>query len=96
MSRVQYNAKEKLAIIEEIDSGELSVMAVAYKYGISKTTLVKWRRQYEVYGFEGLEVQTENRSYSAELKLQAVLDYLEGELSQYDIIDKYKIASRTQ
>ncbi|WP_235548938.1 transposase, partial [Paenibacillus sp. Soil522] len=54
------------------------------------------RRQYEVYGFEGLEVQTENRSYSAELKLQAVLDYLEGELSQYDIIDKYKIASRTQ
>ncbi|WP_081417450.1 hypothetical protein [Paenibacillus sp. Soil522] len=41
MSRVQYNAKEKLAIIEEIDSGELSVMAVAYKYGISKTTLVK-------------------------------------------------------
>ncbi|WP_235549003.1 transposase, partial [Paenibacillus sp. Soil522] len=40
--------------------------------------------------------QTENRSYSAELKLQAVLDYLEGELSQYDIIDKYKIASRTQ
>jgi transposase len=96
MSRVQYNAKEKLAIIKEIDSGELSVMAVSYKYGISKTTLVKWRRRYEVYGFEGLEVQTENRSYPAELKLQAVLDYLEGELSQYDIIDKYKIASRTQ
>jgi len=35
MSRVQYNAKEKLTIIEEIDSGELGVMAVAYKYGIS-------------------------------------------------------------
>jgi transposase-like protein len=96
MSRVQYNAKEKLAIIEEIDSGDLGVMAVAYKYGISKTTLVKWRRRYEVYGFEGLEVQTENRSYPVELKLQAVLDYIKGELSQYDIIDKYKIASRTQ
>ncbi|MCY7477488.1 transposase [Paenibacillus larvae] len=69
---------------------------MAYKYGISKSTLVKWPRRYDVYGLEGLEVRTKNRSYSAELKLQAVLDYLKGELSQYDIIDKYKIASRTQ
>ncbi|MGG1314052.1 hypothetical protein ABE228_15555, partial [Cohnella laeviribosi] len=53
------------------------------KYGIPKTTLVKWRRRYEVYGYEGLERQTRNRSYSAELKLQAVTDYLYGELSQY-------------
>lgn len=31
MSRVQYNAKEKLASIEEIESGELGLMAAAYK-----------------------------------------------------------------
>ncbi|AHD05534.1 transposase IS3/IS911 family protein [Paenibacillus larvae subsp. larvae] len=96
MSKVQYNAKEKFAMIEEIESGELGLMGVAYKYGISKSTLVKWRRRYDVYGLEGLEVRTKNRSYSAELKLQAVLDYLKGELSQCDIIHKYKIASRTQ
>lgn len=96
MSKIEYFASEKLTIIEEIESGELGLMAAAYKYGISKTTLVKWRRRYEVYGIEGLEVQKGNRTYSAELKLQAVKDYLDGELSQYQIIDKYKIASRTQ
>ncbi|MDT2254930.1 helix-turn-helix domain-containing protein [Paenibacillus larvae] len=51
-------------MIEEIESGELGLMGVAYKYGISKSTLVKWRRRYDVYGLEGLEVRTKNRSYS--------------------------------
>lgn len=96
MSIIHYRAEEKLAIIKEIECGELGITAAACKYGISKTTLVKWRRRYEVYGIEGLEVQKGNRTYSAELKLQAVKDYLDGELSQYQIIDKYKIASRTQ
>lgn len=96
MRKTQYLIEEKLAIIEEVDRGELGVMAAAYKYGISKTTLVKWRQRYKVYGLEGLEVQSGNRKYSAELKLQAVQEYLDGELSQYQIIDKYKIASRTQ
>ncbi|CAM4524923.1 hypothetical protein FHS16_001112 [Paenibacillus endophyticus] len=41
MPNNQYRAEEKLAIIEEIDCGELGVMAATYKYGISKTTLVK-------------------------------------------------------
>jgi len=45
----------------------------------------KWRRRYEVYGYEGLEIQIHNRSYSAELKLQAVKDYLYGGLSQYQV-----------
>jgi transposase-like protein len=45
---------------------------------------------------EGLEFRAHNNSYSAELKLQAVQDYLSGHYSQYEIIDKYKIASRTQ
>jgi transposase len=60
------------------------------------TYSAKWRRRLEVYGHEGLEIQTRNRTYSAELKLQAVQDYLSGQYSQYEIIDKYRIASRTQ
>jgi len=96
MPNKQYSASEKFAILQEIESGQIGVKAAAKKYGIPKTTLVKWRRRYEVYGYEGLERQTRNRSYSAELKLQAVQDYLYGGLSQYQVIDKYKIASRTQ
>ncbi|QRG69427.1 helix-turn-helix domain-containing protein [Brevibacillus choshinensis] len=96
MSKVQFTASEKLAILLEIDSGQIGVMAAAKTYGNSKTTVVKWRRRYEVYGYKGLEIQSYNRTYSVELKLQAVQDYLTGHYSQYEIIDKYKIASRTQ
>uniref|UniRef100_UPI003C7BB830 transposase n=1 Tax=Paenibacillus sp. sgz302251 TaxID=3414493 RepID=UPI003C7BB830 len=96
MPKEIYSPSDKLAIIGEISSGEISLKDATKKYGISKTTLVKWRKRYKVYGVEGLERQAHNRCYSAELKLEAVKDYLEGGLSQYQIIDKYKIASRTQ
>jgi transposase len=90
------NATEKLAIIQELETGQGSRSDVALKYSISVNTIVKWRHQYELYGMEGLEIRAHNNSYSAELKLQAVQDYLSSHYSQYEIIDKYKIASRTQ
>jgi transposase-like protein len=96
MSKTEHTASEKFAIIQQIESGRIGVKVAVNTYGISKSTLAKWRRRYRVYGYEGLEVRTRNRSYSAELKLQAVKDYLSGQLSQYQVIDKYKIASRNQ
>lgn len=96
MSKNKLKALEKLAIVQEIESGQIGVKAAVRKFGLSKTTLAKWRHRYRLYGVDGLEIHTHNRSYSADLKLQAVKDYLDGELSQYQIIDKYKIASRSQ
>ncbi|SFE97144.1 Helix-turn-helix domain-containing protein [Paenibacillus algorifonticola] len=67
----EYNAIEKLAIIQELKAGQSSRVEVAKKHNISVTTLVKWRHRYELYGIEGLEIHSHTRSYSAELKLQA-------------------------
>ncbi|SFM40880.1 Transposase and inactivated derivatives [Paenibacillus sp. 1_12] len=92
----EYNAIEKLAIIDELAAGRGTREEVARKYNISVNTLVKWRHRYAFYGMDGLEIRIRNRSYSVELKLQAVQDYLSGQYSQYKVIDKYKIASRTQ
>ncbi len=92
----QYDASEKLSIIQELELGQTTLLNVAQKYDICITTLVKWRHCYELYGYEGLKIRTHYQRYSAELKLQAVEDYLSGNYSQYQIIDKYKIASRTQ
>jgi transposase len=94
--RRKHTASEKFAIIQEIQNGHIGVMAATQKFSITKTTLAKWRRRYCVYGFEGLESRAHNRSYSAELKIQAIKDHLEGGLSQYQVIDKYKISSTTQ
>ncbi|MDQ1914685.1 helix-turn-helix domain-containing protein [Paenibacillus sp. GD4] len=96
MSKGKYNASEKFAILEEVSNGEIGFLAAAKKYGINKTTLMKWQRRYRTYGYEVLERRTHLQSYSAELKLRAVKYYLEGGLSQYQIIDKYKIASTRQ
>ncbi len=97
MSKInEYCGKEKLAILKEHEAGSGSRNGVAYKYNINVSTLKEWRRRYELYGLEGLEYRTENKSYSVELKLQAVQDYLSGEYSQNEIIRKYRMASRTQ
>jgi transposase len=92
----KFNALEKLAIVQEIESGHISVNAAVKKFCLNKSTLAKWRHRYRLCGLDGLEIRTRNRSYSAELKLQAVKDYLDGGLSKYQVIDKYRIASRTQ
>ncbi|RJG22410.1 helix-turn-helix domain-containing protein [Paenibacillus thiaminolyticus] len=55
----------------------MGVKAAAKKYGSSKTTLAKWCPRYRVYGYEGLEKRNHNRSYSAELKLKAMKEYIE-------------------
>lgn len=92
----QYSATEKLAILEELEIGQTTISAIIQKYDIGKTTLREWRQRYNQYGYEGLETRTKNQTYSAELKVAAVQDYLSGNYSQLEIIDKYKIASRTQ
>lgn len=96
MSKREHTASEKFAIIQQIENGQMSVKGAVSAYDISKSTLAKWRRRYRIYGYEGLEIRTHNRSYSVELKLQAVQEYLSGAYSQYEVIDNYKIASRNQ
>lgn len=95
MSKIhQYSAAEKLSILKELDMS--STIDIANKYDLHQSTVTDWLRRYEVYGYKGLEIRNRNKSYSAELKIQAVQDYLSGNGSQRQIIDKYKIASRTQ
>jgi transposase len=96
MLKKAYSSQEKCEIVNEIETGQIGVKAAVTKYDVTKTTLAKWRRRYKVYGFAGLEKRSHNRAYSVELKLQAVKDCLDGGLSQYEVIDKYKIASRSQ
>lgn len=97
MSKVnQYSAAQKLAILKELEMGQVALSAILQKYDINNTTLKRWRHRYNLFGYEGLEVRTQNRRYSVDLKLQAVMDYLSGNYSQLQVMDKYKIASPTQ
>lgn len=92
--RNRRSAAEKLAILQELETGQVS--QIVRKYGVDESTIREWRNSYNLYGYEGLETSAHNNSYPAELKLQAVQDYLSGDYSQYEIIAKYKIACRKQ
>ncbi|MEK8129459.1 helix-turn-helix domain-containing protein [Paenibacillus filicis] len=79
MSKInEYCGEDKLAILKEYEAGWGSRSEIACKYNINVSTLKEWRRRYELYGVEGLAFRAENKSYSMELKLQAVQDYLSG------------------
>jgi transposase-like protein len=75
---------------EEYSVGELSE-----RYQIPKVTLYNWIERFEKDGISGLEDVKAWKSYSKELKLTAVRDYLSGEYSQYEIVRLYEISSRS-
>lgn len=50
MHKKKHTASEKLAIVQEIESGCIGVKAAIKKFGITKTSLAKWRRKYRLFG----------------------------------------------
>lgn len=75
MHKRKHTASEKFAIIQEIESGRIGVKDATKKFGITKTTLAKWRRRFRVFGYEWLEARVHYHSYSAEVKLQAIKEH---------------------
>ncbi|MFD1184034.1 transposase [Paenibacillus timonensis] len=64
MSKKKLSTTEKLAILQEIESGHIGVKGAVRKYGLNKSTIAKWRRRYQLYGYEGLAIRTRNRAAS--------------------------------
>lgn len=91
----RYSAAEKLAIISEIGNGRGSLIAIAERHNIGKTTLNEWRHRYEVYGIAGLERTQEKKRYPESLMVSAVEDYLSGKYTASHVIDKYEVSSRS-
>jgi transposase-like protein len=67
----KYSAAEKLSILQEIEMGEATLLEIAKKYEINRSSLINWRHRYEVYGYNSLEIRTGNKRYSAELKISS-------------------------
>lgn len=88
---------EKVKIVEQYLRGEIGLNDATRLSGAdSNNTVIAWIRIYENAGPLGLLEQPHNQSYSKEIKLNAVLDYLNGKGSQNDICKKYQIRSRSQ
>jgi transposase len=95
MEKNAYSAQEKYALIVAYENRQTSVADFCLEYNISTKTMKEWVYRFETYGIVGLHHSSGWKGYSKELKMAAVLDYLSGNYSQYEIVRRYEISSRS-
>ncbi len=93
MSKRKISAQDKISAVKRFLDGISSQGQIAEQFSISKTSVQQWIFNYESMG-EDAFFMNQNKRYSAELKIQAVQDYLSGYGSQTDICKKYGIRSK--
>ncbi len=84
--KATYSKELKLEIIKRYEEGESSLQ-LAKKYGLSQRYIITLIHKYEELGEKAFDYKVKHKSYSKELKLAAIKEYLEeqGSLSQIGI-----------
>ena len=72
----------------------LTPSGAAWQYHITRRTIDDWLLTYQADGVEGLVPGKHFKSYSPELKLEAVQEYLSGKGNQSQVCIKYGIKSK--
>lgn len=95
MFKRKISAQEKISAVKGYLDGFTSQQRIADEFGIAQASVQQWIFNYESMG-EDAFLMSGYKSYSAQLKIQAVQDYLSGEGSQTDICKKYGIRSKSK
>ena len=96
MHKSKLSAEQKAEIARlYLEKGE-SKSFIAKRYGINEMAVHKYTLQYQAQGIETFINNGKNRTYSAELKKQAINAYMNGEGSTREIAAKYGLRSPTQ
>jgi transposase len=95
MSKKSYSKEFKYEVLLAYENRDYTIKELCSIFQISKNSLKEWIEQFEKYGIEGLIQSKSWRPYSKEFKEAAVRDYLSGKFSQYEIVRKYEISSRS-
>ncbi len=95
MLKRKISAHEKIFAVQRYLDGLASQRMIAHEFGITQTSVQQWIVNYESMG-EDAFLMRDYKSYSAQLKMNAVKDYLSGEGSQTDICKKYGIRSKSK
>ncbi len=77
MSKKELSAQDKISAVMQYREGNISQRKLAEQLNVSLSTVQQWIRNYESMG-EDAFLMKNYKSYSKELKLQAVQDYLGG------------------
>lgn len=90
--RRKFSKEFKESLLREHDETGISYWKLGKKYGIEAGTIRRWRNNRNAFGTESLGHHNCNLcNYTAELKKQAVEEYLSGEMSYQAVALKYGI-----
>ncbi|HZG87155.1 transposase [Paenibacillus sp.] len=87
---------ERIDVVEKYLRGEDSLHHLAATLHVSYTSVKQWLQTYQSLGPKGLLNTSRTTSYSADLKISAVKDYLAGVGSHMEICKRYGIKSTSQ
>ena len=88
--------EEIIRVIHAYLSEEIELKDAAQQLQVHTSTIRRWIRHYKAEGIQFFMPHEHNRVYSAELKMKAVLSYLNSEGGYMFICQKYKIRSTCQ
>ena len=94
--RKKLKPEEKVKIVRKYLAGEVSISRAAAEAGVDYETLRGWVMQYEAEGGAVFLPGRRNHTYSPEVKLQAVQEYLSGKGSLAELSKKYGLRDRKQ
>ena len=91
MGKGKIEAEVKIKYAELILAGKATIKGTARELGLHQKSVQEWMAKYKAEGPSGLFEMHTNKSYSRDLKIAAVHDYLEGKGSQLELCAKYGI-----
>lgn len=87
----KYNYDLMIKICKEYEKGGCSFKDLSLKYDINRHRIKAIYYKYSTFGAESLKDTSKNKSYSKEIKIKIINEYLTGNYSYRDLSMKYKI-----
>jgi len=92
----EYSPELKIQVVKEYLDLEYGPKKIFELHGVPKPTLYEWVTRYKVNGESGLLPTIKPKEYSPELKMTAVIEYINGSDSLRTICIKYNISDKLQ
>ena len=96
--KFKYSVEDKIQAAKDYLSGRKSIKQICSELGIRYNSnhgngVRVWAKKYKLFGESSLYDKSHNKSYSSNLKIEAVEAYISGEASIEEICFKYSILS---
>lgn len=88
-----YTIEQRVKACEDYLNGKGTYGSIGNELGTCKNTVGKWVYRYKSHGLNASVTNNINKSYTQEIKIQVVKEYLTGYGSNIAIASKYNISS---